>query len=148
MAIGARGVSMMNVSRRDAGVLNGMKSAAVATVCLLGDALSGVLAGISAGMRFPFRFKSARGSIDLRRLWPPRGMRDVSTAYGASSNQRSSRSQLCEMRSAYWMECYRKNRCLGGLTPRPILRQHIILRHWLRGPSPASAYHRLYRLRA
>lgn len=97
MAIGARGVSMMNVSRREAGVLNGMKSAAAATVCLLGETLSGVLAGISAGMRFPFRFKSARGSIDLRRLWPPRGMRDVSTAYGASSNQRSSRSQLCQI---------------------------------------------------
>lgn len=98
VAIGARGVSMMNVSRREAGVLNGMKSAAApATVCLLGETLSGVLAGISAGMRFPFRFKSARGSIDLRRLWPPRGMRDVSTAYGASSNQRSSRSQLCQV---------------------------------------------------
>lgn len=98
MVIGARGVSMMNVSRREAGVLNGMKSvAAAATVCLLGDTLSAVLAGISAGMRFPFRFKSARGSIDLRRLWPPRGMRDVSTAYGASSNQRSSRSQLYQM---------------------------------------------------
>ncbi len=97
MAIGARGVSMMNVSRREAGVLNGMKSAAAATVCLLGETLTGGLAGISAGMRFPFRFKSARGSIDLRRLWPPRGMRDVSTAYGASSNQRSSRSQLCQI---------------------------------------------------
>lgn len=96
VVIGARGVSMMNVSRREAGVLNGMKSAA-AIVCLLGETLSGVLAGISAGMRLPFTFKSARGSIDLRRLWPPRGMRDVSTAYGASSNQRSSRSQLCQV---------------------------------------------------
>lgn len=99
VVIGARGVSMMNVSRREAGVLNGMKSAAAAAaiVCLLGETFSGVLAGISAGMRFPFTFKSARGSIDLRRLWPPRGMRDVSTAYGASSNQRSSRSQLCQV---------------------------------------------------
>lgn len=98
MEIGARGVSMMNVSRREAGVLNGMKSAAAAaTVCLLGETLNGVLAGVSAGMRFPFRFKRARGSIDLRRLWPPRGMRDMSTAYGASSNQRSSRSQLCQI---------------------------------------------------
>lgn len=102
MAIGARGVSMMNVSRREAGVLNGMKSnsaaAAAAVVCLLGDTLAVVFAGVSAGMRFPFRFKRARGSIDLRRLWPPRGTRDVSTAYGASSNQRSSRSQLWGMR--------------------------------------------------
>lgn len=110
MVIGARGLSMMNVSRREAGVLNGMKSAsaaaAAAAVCLMGD--TGGFAGVSAGMRFPFRFKSARGSIDLRRLWPPRGTRDVSTAYGASSNQRSSRSQLRGMRSAYWTECYRK----------------------------------------
>lgn len=79
-------------------MLNGMKSAAAAAAaaifCLLGDALDRFLAGVSAGMMFPFRFKRARGSIDLRRLWPPRGMRDVSTAYGASSNQRSSRSQL------------------------------------------------------
>lgn len=113
MAIGPRGVSMMNVSRREAGVLNGTNSAsaaaaAAAAVSLLGDTLAGVFAGASAGMRFPFRFKRARGSIDLRRLWPPRGMRDVSTAYGASSNQRSSRSQLWGMRSAYRTECYRK----------------------------------------
>lgn len=143
MEIGARGDSMMNVSRREAGVLNGTKSAAAAIVCLLGETLNGVLAGVSAGMRFPFRFKSARGSIDLRRLWPPRGMRDMSTAYGASSNQRSSRSQLCQIWLAYWMECYRKNSYEGGLTLGPILHQRIIQHHWLRGPSPTSAYHRL-----
>lgn len=150
VVIGARGVSMTNVSRREAGVSNGMKpnSAAVAAVavCLMGN--MGVFAGVSAGMRFPFRFKRARGSIDLRRLWPPRGMRDVSTAYGASSNQRSSRSQLRGMGLAHWTECYRKNSCLGELTPGPILHQRIILRRWLHGLSLMSAYHHLYRRRA
>ena len=37
-------------------------------------------AGVSAGTRLPLRFESILGSIDLRRLWPPRGMVEVSTA--------------------------------------------------------------------
>ena len=39
-----------------------------------------VLAGVSAGMRLPFKLARARGSMDLRRREPPRGMMDVSTA--------------------------------------------------------------------
>ncbi len=73
VVMGVRGCCMMKVSRREAGVSKGTKS-------LLGDKLDGVLAGVSAGTRFPFRLKRARGSIDLRLLWPPRGTSDVSTA--------------------------------------------------------------------
>ena len=51
-------------------------------------------AASAAGMRFPFTLASARGSIDLRRRWPPRGIIDVSTAYSVSSSHLSSRSQL------------------------------------------------------
>src|SRR5438552_3460686 len=41
----------------------------------------------------PLIFASARGSIDLRRRWPPRGTRDVSIAYAVSTSHLFSRSQ-------------------------------------------------------
>jgi hypothetical protein len=62
---------------------------------LLGDMSEAAgFAGVSAGTRLPFKLKRLRGSMDLRRLCPPLGMDDVSTAYPASSSQRFSRSQL------------------------------------------------------
>jgi hypothetical protein len=42
----------------------------------------------------PLRFWMLRGSMDLRRRWPPRGMRAVSIAYGDSGSQVWWRSQL------------------------------------------------------
>lgn len=36
--------------------------------------------GVDVGTRVPLRFARALGSMDLRLLWPPRGMSDVSTA--------------------------------------------------------------------
>ena len=65
--------SMMNVSRRDAGVLNVRNSVVGEIVGFAGVALL-------AGTRLPFRLARARGSIDLRRRLPPRGTRDVSMA--------------------------------------------------------------------
>ena len=64
--------SMMNVSRRDAGVLN-VRNSVVGEVVFAGVALF-------AGTRLPFRLARARGSIDLRRRLPPRGTREVSMA--------------------------------------------------------------------
>lgn len=43
------------------------------------DDMLGLL-GVKEGTRVPLRFASAFGSIDLRRLCPPRGISDVSTA--------------------------------------------------------------------
>ena len=65
--------SMMNVSRRDAGVLNVRNSIVGETVGFTGVALL-------TGTRLPFRLARARGSIDLRRRLPPRGTKDVSMA--------------------------------------------------------------------
>ncbi len=68
--------SRTKVSRREAGVLKVRNS-------FVGErSAAGVLAGVSlqAGTRLPPRLARARGSIDLRRRWPPRGIKDVSIA--------------------------------------------------------------------
>lgn len=65
----------MKVSRRETGVSKVRNS-------LVGETLlmAAIFAGVSAGIRLPLRLERARGSIDLRRLWPPRGIREVSMA--------------------------------------------------------------------
>ena len=65
----------MKESRREAGVLN-VRNSFVGEV----SAAAAALAGVCRGTRLPFRLASMRGSIDLRRRWPPRGIRDMSTA--------------------------------------------------------------------
>ena len=69
--------SMTKVSRREAGVSK-VRNSFVGEISLG----AGVLAGVSllAGTRLPFRLASIRGSIDLRRRLPPRGMIEVSMA--------------------------------------------------------------------
>ena len=66
---------IMNVSRREAGVSK-VRNSLVGEIVLGGRSLRSV----SAGTRFPLRLERARGSMDLRRLRPPRGTREVSTA--------------------------------------------------------------------
>lgn len=53
-----------------------VRNSCVGEMSLLGS----IFGGVSAGIRLPLRLERARGSIDLRRLWPPRGIREVSTA--------------------------------------------------------------------
>ena len=67
--------SMMKVSRREAGVAKVINSFVGETATFA----AGVSLGV-AGTRLPFRFARARGSIDLRRRLPPRGIRVVSMA--------------------------------------------------------------------
>lgn len=70
---------MINVSRREVGgvgVLSKVRNSLVGEMVLslvTGDAAA-------AGIKLPLRFDRALGSIDLRRLCPPRGIREVSMA--------------------------------------------------------------------
>ena len=69
--------SMMNVSLREAGVSK-VRNSCVGDISVSGETLAGV--SMLAGIRLPFILASARGSIDLRRREPPRGIIDVSMA--------------------------------------------------------------------
>ena len=69
--------SMMNVSLREAGVSK-VRNSFVGDISFGGETLAGV--SMLAGIKFPFMLASARGSIDLRRREPPRGIIDVSMA--------------------------------------------------------------------
>jgi len=67
------GIRMAKDARREAGELNVRNS-------FVGESSTVLFAGVSAGTRLPLMFDSARGSIDLRRRWPPRGTIEMSTA--------------------------------------------------------------------
>ena len=73
--IGVCGCGIIKVSRRETGVSK-VRNSLVADMVLDGASF----AGVSAGIKLPLRLERARGSIDLRRLWPPRGTREVSIA--------------------------------------------------------------------
>lgn len=69
--------SMMNVSLREAGVSK-VRNSVVGDISFSEEILAGV--SMLAVIRMPFILASARGSIDLRRREPPRGIMDVSMA--------------------------------------------------------------------
>lgn len=69
--------AIMNVSLREVGVSK-VRNSFVGDISFSGEILGRV--PTSAGIRLPFMLASARGSIDLRRREPPRGIMDVSMA--------------------------------------------------------------------
>lgn len=69
------------------GVSGMLRNSLVGDTARLALMLWGVPVEFGRTERVPLRFWILRGSMDLRRRWPPRGMRAMSIVYGDSGSQ-------------------------------------------------------------